>query len=188
MVCKEGLTGIFKAQQPQQEFVLAAEIICKQMCEWEKPTTGLTRISGIWLRFCLNTCLLHQLSAVQWTMAKFKSLTHYKPSVLQQRQLSRSRCTNQCINKLEVPPRDASQPFYYSHPDLTRLDQWGSVPCPPPTPRALSVPFVDKQDNFNLRCVWRKRRGEPTSYVARVVSGWGPVLLAQGVLGKPLVR
>lgn len=49
---------------------------------------------------------------------------------------------------------------------ITCIPTWpGRVlsPCPPHHLRALSVPFVDKQDNLNLRCVWRKRRAEPTS-------------------------
>lgn len=52
----------------------------------ETRTTGLIRISGVWLLFCLNTFFfLHQLSAVKGTMAIFKCLTHYKSSVFQQR-------------------------------------------------------------------------------------------------------
>lgn len=61
----------------------------------------------------------------------------------------------------------------------------GSSPFGPKIPScAVSAsrrPFVDKQENLNARCVLRKTRANPMSYVACVVSGSGPAL----ALGSP---
>lgn len=51
----------------------------------------------------------------------------------------------------------------------------GSLPLGPKLPSgsvsACRRAFVDKQENLNPRCVWRKRRADPMAYVACVVSG-----------------
>lgn len=86
MVWREGLTGIFKAQQPQQEIVLVAEIIWKEMCTGT-PTTGLLRISGIWLLFPLlltlscqrNNVYIYMPDTLQILCQTYKSV--YKSAV-----------------------------------------------------------------------------------------------------------
>lgn len=128
---------------------------------------------------------LRRLSAVKGTMAIFNSSTRHKSSVF--------RRGDAATAVTEQMYRRGVRICCKSHHKMV----WGgavggrvSQTCEPAAAWSrLTAPWrpvVDKQDNWNPRCVWRKRRAEPTSYVARGVSGSGPPL-ACGVLGKALV-